>query len=154
MALAKILISRCFLGEKVKYNGEDNQLNLAIIKQWQAENRLVPVCPEVAGGLTIPRPPAEIVNQRVINSNGDDVSQAFYTGASIALRLCQQHGIRFALLKESSPSCGSSSVYDGSFTGRKIAGQGLTTQLLGQHGIVVYSEKTIELLNLAVKKMG
>lgn len=152
----KILISSCFLGNKVRYDGKDNLLTSDIIQRWQQEERLVIICPELAGGLSIPRAPAEIQNSRITNSKkitlqvltntGENVTEAFECGANEALRLCKLHKIRYALLKESSPSCGSSMVYDGSFQRRKISGQGVTTKLLMAHGIKVYSEKTIALL--------
>ena len=141
----KILISACLLGENVRYNGITKKLDHQILKQWQAENRLVVICPEVVGGLSTPRAPAEYNKQldKVITTTGVDVTNAFQLGAKTALTLCQKHHIEFALLKESSPSCGSNNVYDGSFSQQKIAGAGLTTQLLKKYNINVYSEDNI-----------
>lgn len=141
----KILISACLLGENVRYNGITKKLDHQILKQWQAENRLVAICPEVVGGLSTPRAPAEYNKQldKVITTTGVDVTNAFQLGAKTALTLCQKHHIEFALLKESSPSCGSNNVYDGSFSQQKIAGAGLTTQLLKKYNINVYSEDNI-----------
>jgi uncharacterized protein YbbK (DUF523 family) len=145
----KILISACFLGQKVRYNGKVKTLLNPLLSQWQAEKRLVGICPEIVGGLTVPRAPAEIQGQNVITCDGDDVTKQFISGAKQALALCQQHNIRFALLKESSPSCGSSTIYDGTFSEIKIKGQGVCSQLLREHGIQVFSEDTINnLLNL------
>jgi len=146
----KILISSCFLGEIVRYNGIKAPLIHGLITQWQQQQRLIAICPEVSGGLAVPREPAEQQNKlgKVITVSGQDVSHQFKHGAQQALALCQKHNIRFALLKESSPSCGSGTIYDGSFTNQKIAGKGITTQLLEEHGIKVFSEYTIEKLEL------
>ncbi len=165
----KILVSACFLGERVRYNAEVKVFVHPLLKQWRQQGRLVILCPEVAGGLPTPRPPAEIQPRgrysgtlqqgksigkahiaEVITVNGNNVTQAFVAGAQKALDICQKQHIQFALLKESSPSCGSAQVYDGSFSGKKVAGQGVTTKLLQQHGIQVFSENTIEALALLI----
>jgi uncharacterized protein YbbK (DUF523 family) len=148
--MEKILISSCFLGNKVRYDGGDNLLVDNTLMRWKLQNRLVVICPELAGGLTTPRAAAEI--QRISEGIavktiiGEDVTTAFEQGANRALLLCQTHGIRYALLKESSPSCGSSSIYNGEFSQQKIAGQGVTTTLLRAHGIQVFSEKNLTAL--------
>lgn len=141
----KILLSRCFLGEKVRYDAKAISLNSSLITLWQKQQRIIPICPEVAGGLTVPREPAEIqpYTNQVITHSGNNVSKQFSQGAAHALALCQQHNIRFAILKESSPSCGSSLIYDGSFSNTKISGQGITTELLTQEGIRVFSENNL-----------
>lgn len=145
--MQKILISGCFLGQKVRYDGGHNDLTHALIRQWSAEGRLISICPEVVAGLSIPRPPAEIQQhngERIVITNlGNNVTEAFQRGAEQALVLCQRHNISYALLKESSPSCGSSTVYDGYFSKTKIIGEGITTALLREHGIQVFSEKNI-----------
>jgi uncharacterized protein YbbK (DUF523 family) len=142
----KILVSGCLLGQKVRYNGKIIPLLNPLLTQWHKEQRLISVCPEVIGGLLVPRAPAEIQGINVITSDGDDVTKQFTSGAKQALALCQKHNIRFALLKESSPSCGSSTIYDGTFSERKIEGQGICTQLLQKNGIQVFSEQTIDKL--------
>jgi len=141
----KILISRCFLGENVRYDAGNNLLTQPLISQWKEEGRLIVICPEVAGGLSIPRPPAEINkrSKKIITIDGDDVSDAFSYGAKKALALCEMHDIRFALLKESSPSCGSTMIYDGSFSSCKVSGEGVTTKLLREHSIQVFSEDNV-----------
>ncbi|NMP30635.1 DUF523 domain-containing protein [Thalassotalea sp. M1531] len=141
--MEKILISACFLGLNVRYDGKAKALLNRTITDWRRQGRLIVVCPEVAGGLAVPREPAEINRDtgQVITQQGADVSAAFKSGAEHALYLCQQHNIRYALLKESSPSCGSSRVYDGTFSGKKIEGRGITAQLLEKHGIQVFSEQ-------------
>ncbi len=147
--MEKILISRCLLGEQVRYDGNDNLSSHPLIQQWH--NRWVPLCPEVNGGLTTPRPPAELQNDgHILTINGDDVSAAFNRGALHALMLCKQHNIRFAVLKENSPSCGRHKIYDGTFSGIKINGQGMTTQALLEAGVQVFSENEIDALEQAI----
>ena len=141
--MQKILISACLLGEKVRFDGKSKGINAEILAIWQAEHRLVPLCPEVAGGLPVPRAAAEIQGEAVINMLGEDVTQAFEQGAQLALKICQQQHIRVAILKEGSPSCGSHQINDGTFTHTKIAGQGITARLLKRHGIKVFSEHQI-----------
>ncbi len=113
------------------------------IRLWQQQHRLLVICPEQAGGLPTPRPRAEQRGDVVITEYGEDVTQAFKRGAEAALALCQQHNIRYALLKEFSPSCGSQKINDGSFSQRRIPGMGETAKLLHAHGINVYSELTL-----------
>ena len=142
----KVLVSACFLGELVRYNGEIKELLHPLLLKWQDEKRLISFCPEVSGGLPTPRPPAEIQSSsgKVITSSGKNVSNAFLRGANNALSVCVEHDIKYALLKESSPSCGSNTIYDGSFTQTKVNGQGVTTRLLRENGIKVFSEINIE----------
>jgi len=151
----KILISQCFLGEKVRYNNEAFLLAHPLIVLWQQQKRFITICPEVSGGLSVPREPAEIQqnSSEVITKSGINVNAQFNLGAQQALILCQQHNIRFALLKESSPSCGSTFIYDGSFTNNKILGQGVTSQLLAQHNINIFSENQLEKLEKLLDKV-
>ena len=143
----KILISRCFLGENVRYNSEIIPFKHKLLTLWQQQDRFIAICPEVFGGLSVPREPAELQsNNKVVTILGEDVSKQFQLGANQALTLCLQHNIRFALLKESSPSCGSTFIYDGSFSNKKIAGQGVTSKMLTQEGITVFSENNFEQL--------
>jgi len=145
--LQKILISSCLLGEKVRYDGKQILPLPSLISLWQVQGRLISICPEVCGGLKVPREPAEQqANGEIMTISGANVSAAFKHGAEQALQLCLQHNIHFALLKESSPSCGSQTIYNGSFKGEKISGQGVTTQLLRAHNIHVFSELTINQL--------
>jgi uncharacterized protein YbbK (DUF523 family) len=146
--LEKILVSACFLGNPVRYNGTD--LNVAekvgddaqsILDQWAAEGRIVSICPEVSGGLSTPRAPAEMNKTgQVISVNGLDVTDEFIRGAENALALCKQYDIKIAVMTESSPSCGSTLIYDGSFSNTKISGQGVTARLLTEHGVKVFSQ--------------
>jgi len=145
--MQKILVSACLLGEKVRYDGKVLATTLSLLSLWRSQNRLVSLCPEVRGGLSVPREPAERQeNGEIITVSNVNVSAAFQQGAKQALQLCLQHNIQFALLKESSPSCGSTLIYDGSFSGKKITGEGSTTALLRQHNIEVFSELTIDKL--------
>ena len=147
--MQKILVSRCLLGHRVRYDrgasGPFDQL-----QQWIAEGRVVALCPEVAGGLPTPRAAAEIPggqgaqvldgHARVITTEGEDVSAEFLSGAQQALALVQQHAIRIAVLKANSPSCGNLLTYDGTFSGVKVSGEGVTAALLTRHGVQVFSE--------------
>lgn len=157
-AMEKILVSACLLGERVRYNGVsifDDASLPPLMRTWAAEGRLVPVCPEVAGGLSVPRPPAEIQGPGggpavlartapVHTRSGQDVTDAFLAGAQVALDTARRHGIRLAILKESSPSCGSARIHDGTFSGTKIPGMGVTTTVLRAAGIEVFPETDIE----------
>lgn len=144
----KILISACFLGDLVRYDEKTKALAHPLLLRWYEENRLIKICPEMAGGLSVPRAAAEINPEtlKITTENKVDVTKAFHLGAERALALCKTHKICFALLKESSPSCGSQLIYDGSFSNTKISGQGITTQVLRANGIEVFSENSIEAL--------
>jgi Uncharacterized conserved protein len=119
-----------------------------LLQQWQEQGRLFSICPEVTSGLPVPRPPAEIdpTTKQVITIESIDVTKQFNQGAKLALSVCQQYNIQLALLKESSPSCGSNTIYDGTFRQQKIIGEGITTKLLREHGIRVFCEDSIEYL--------
>ena len=149
--MEKILISACLYGQAVRYDGRDNLIDHPQLQKWKAQGRLIVLCPEVGGGLPTPRPPAEIQpDGRVITIEGGDVTAAFQAGADQALALCRQHRIRLALMKENSPSCGSHFIYNGLFSGSKIAGQGLTAAILQANGIRVFSEHQIDELAVAL----
>ena len=146
--MEKILISACLLGERVRYHGGDARIEHPRLRAWAAEGRLVLVCPEVEGGLTTPRPAAEITTtssgRRVLTATGRDVTDAFDRGAEAALAACAAHGIHIAILKDASPSCGSHSVYDGSFRGRRVAGEGVAASRLAAAGVRIFSEAEID----------
>ncbi|WDD91725.1 DUF523 domain-containing protein [Burkholderia sp. FERM BP-3421] len=157
MTPPRILVSACLLGAPVRYDGSPKTLRHPLLAQWQAENRLVPICPEWAGGMPTPRPPAEIQRAasgdavldgvaRVVDLARHDVTEAFVAGARAALALAREHGCRHALLTDASPSCGSRAIYDGSFSGRRHGGAGVTAALLARHGIAVYAQHDIETL--------
>jgi len=153
MNFQKVLVSACLLGEKVRYDGSDCCQH-GLIERWRREGRVVPMCPEMAGGLPAPRAPAEIgsgIAEAVLQGknsirrkDGTDVSEAFLQGAEKALAECWKHRIKIAILKEGSPSCGTNQVNDGTFSGIKIVGQGLTARLLACHGISVFSEAQMD----------
>jgi len=141
----KILVSACLLGCPVRYDAQSKPVNHPLLQRWHANGWLVPFCPEQAGGLPTPRPAAELQQDgRVMTGEGKDVTAPFLKGAEQALALCQQQKIRYALLKESSPSCGSNNIYDGHFRGKKIPGEGMTSHLLRTHGIRIFSEQQID----------
>lgn len=149
----KVLVSACLLGQPVRYDGRASG-HPDTLQAWQAQGRVVPLCPEVAGGLPTPRPPAEIPggqgravldgDAQVVTVAGEDVSAQFVAGAQIALALVRRHGIRIAVLKSGSPSCGNQQTYDGTFSGTKVAGEGVTTALLRGDGVLVFSELELE----------
>lgn len=151
--MMKILVSACLLGEKVRYDGGDSR-QAGLLETWQQEGRLIVICPEVAGGLPVPRPPAEIQpDGRIINIEHKDVSDAFERGAKKALELCQAYGIQIAILKEGSPSCGSSLINNGNFDRTKIPGKGITTRLLETNGIRVFSENQLDQVTVILKSL-
>ena len=142
--MEKILISACLIGDKTRYDGKSNY-NPKIVDLLE-KYELVPFCPEVEGGLSIPRIPSERKKDRVINKEGKDVTKYFIKGAELALNICQYLGIRIAILKEKSPSCGVNQIYDGSFSNKLKSGSGVTTDLLKRKGIKVISEEEIDSL--------
>ena len=146
-----ILVSACLLGKNVKYNGTHNY-NQAVI-DFLKDKAYLPICPECAGGLAIPRLPSEIQGgtgadvlagtASVVNQEGVPVTEAFLKGAKSLESLLKQYNVTMAILKENSPSCGVSAVYDGTFTKKKLPGMGVTAALLHAHGIPIYSEKNL-----------
>lgn len=141
----KILISACLIGEKVKYDGNDNCLSEAIIQQWLEEGILVPLCPEVLGGLSVPRSACEVVEGtcRVICKTGEDVTYEFDKGARESLRIAQEKGVCMAILKARSPSCGKDVIYDGTFSSTRVQDSGITCKLLQESSIPVFSEEEL-----------
>ena len=142
--MEKILISACLVGDKVKYDGHSNYNEK--VKLLLEKYELVPFCPEVEGGLPTPRHPSERVKDRVKMDNGKDVTKNFDKGAELALNICLYLGIKVAILKEGSPSCGSHKIYDGTFSHKLKDGQGVTAELLERKGIKVISEEEIDTL--------
>lgn len=145
-----ILVSACLLGENVKYNGGNNLCTL--LANHPARGKMIPVCPEMLGGLGVPREPAEIqgyyldlYNKQasIQTKSGRDVTKNFTDGAAKAMMKALQHRVKAAILKDGSPSCGVDQIYDGTFSGRKIEGQGAFASLLDEHGIPVYTEKDV-----------
>ncbi|MBP2633622.1 MAG: hypothetical protein H6Q70_4250 [Firmicutes bacterium] len=146
-----ILVSACLLGHRVRYNGGADAH--ALLMKYNEMGQFIAICPECLGKLAIPRPPAEIVNgsgqdvlagtAKIMSKLAEDVTMNFVAGAETLLKSVAQYGVKAAILKERSPSCGVHQIYDGTFSGTKIAGQGVTAALLNQHGIKLYSEEDI-----------
>lgn len=154
---AKILVSACLMGHAVRYDGKAKPLHHACLDRWQAEGRLVTICPEMSAGMPVPRPPAEIAEgqsgadvlsgkARVMEVTGGDVTDGFRQAAQNALRLALETGCTHALLIDGSPSCGSRRIYDGGFSGRKQDGEGVAAAILRRHGIRVFADHEIEAL--------
>ncbi|GGO82642.1 DUF523 domain-containing protein [Nonomuraea cavernae] len=153
--MERILVSACLMGRRVRYDGGAKASADAVLAAWRREGRLVPFCPEVEGGLAVPRPAAEIErglggaavlagDARVLTADGSDVTAQFLAGARAALDAARADGVRLAVLKEGSPSCGALAVYDGTFSGRRVPGQGVTTALLERHGVRVFTEDQLD----------
>ena len=132
------LVSACLCGIPCRYDGGASIV--ASLARLSARGVALAVCPEVDGGLPIPRPPCELDNGRALTRDRDDLTANFTAGAAHALRLAREHDIRFAILKEKSPSCGGTTIYDGSFSRTLVPGQGIAAALLQAHGIRVLSE--------------
>lgn len=130
-----IAVSECLLGSNCKYNGGNNEHEG--LKKYLKGKDYIAICPEVMGGLPIPRIPCEIVGNRVKGKDGQDFTNEFERGATLAVELCKQHGVTCAILQSRSPSCGCGQIYDGTFSGKKMDGDGLTTRRLKQNGIFV-----------------
>ena len=133
-----LLISACLVGYNCKYNGGNNALPPEVLAALRERYRLIPVCPEAAGGLPTPRVPSERRGGRVVTRDGRDVTAAFRRGAEIAGKLAERTGARLALLKSGSPSCGSGMIYDGSFTGTLMPGDGVTTEYLKNKNLIIF----------------
>ena len=142
--MEKLLISACLIGSDVKYDGGNNRLPSDILNKLKEKYELVSFCPEVGGGLSIPRNPSEQRGSKVFMDDGREVTNEFLSGARKALTICQNQGIRTALLKERSPSCGVHQIYDGNFNHNKIDGQGVAAELLIKNGIKCFSEEEID----------
>ena len=171
--LDPILVSACLIGRPVRYDGTAKLSNDAILGRWIAEKRVVPICPEVSVGLPTPRPPAEIQpnpssgvsggeaetdgaalfdgSARVIENTGRDVTDLFIRAAEEAVALALSRNCRHAVLTDGSPSCGSSFIYDGTFSGRQVPGAGATATALRRAGITVWPETEIARLDALLR---
>jgi len=157
----KVLVSSCLLGAEVRYHGGAATVNSEILDRWQREGRIVAVCPEVAGGLGTPRPPAEIQRgdgllvlrgkAAVMAKTGVDVTAQFRAGAVHAVKVARENGVRVAVLKSNSPSCGTGVIYDGSFSGAKIPGDGVAAAALREAGIQVFDEQQLAEADAALR---
>lgn len=154
--MTKVLVSACLIGEHVRYDGKIIKNDKLIKKLNGAHYEIIPFCPEVESGLSVPRHPCEIENGdgksvlnrklKVFDAEGKDVTDFFIKGAQLALEKTLSLNISFAILKDGSPSCGSSYVYDGSFNGNRIKGKGVTTLYLEENNIQIFHENKIERL--------
>lgn len=137
-----ILVSACLLGMKCRYDGTG--IEMEELKTAFPEDNLIPVCPEVLGGLPIPRTPAERIGDNIITKVGTDVTKEYMQGAKEVLKLAKDWNCSLAILKERSPSCGSGKIYDGTFTGKLIDGNGVTAELLLKNDIKVKGETSFQ----------
>ncbi|MTI49505.1 MAG: DUF523 domain-containing protein [Firmicutes bacterium] len=140
------IVSACLAGVSCRYDGKDNLIEE--IEELVKVGKAILVCPEQLGGLTTPRNPAEIIkckdgSSRVLNNKGQDVTKSFLKGAQETLRIAEIAGVNTAILKARSPSCGFGKIYDGSFSGNKVKGNGLAAELLHKKGIKIYSEENL-----------
>ena len=152
--MKKVLVSGCLNGRPLRFNETTVEVESAIWDRWQSEGRLVSFCPELAAGFGVPRPPAEIVGTSassvlkrratVTEDNGTDVTEMFITGAEAAVERAITAGCVAAVLTDGSPSCGTTYIYDGGFSGGTTLGMGVTAQLLTDRGIAVFAETQIE----------
>lgn len=136
--MKKIIVSACLLGTNCKYNGGNNY-NQELIEHLK-NFEIIPICPECFGGLSTPRVPSEIIEEKVINKEGIDVTNNYLSGAKKALELAKSNNIKVAILKAKSPSCGEGKIYDGTFTNTLIDGDGITVRMFKDEGIKVYTE--------------
>lgn len=143
----RVLVSQCLLGVDCRYDGGNNFRSEVL--ELIEKSEVIPVCPEILGGMTTPRLPSERLGNRVVNKAGEDVTAAFERGAAQALRIAELYGAKYAVLKQRSPSCGSEMIYDGTFSGKKIPGKGVACEAFEAAGIAVFDEDHIcELLNI------
>ena len=160
----KLLISSCLLGEDVRYDGGNSSIAFEskfsfsikeLFMDILCDNEIYSFCPEIAGGLSVPRLSAEIVKNDkpfiINNEKGEDVTINFLMGAKKALDTCLEEDIKVALLKANSPSCGNINIYDGTFSKNLIEGQGLTARLLSENGITVFNEHQLKELAKFIK---
>lgn len=140
----RVLVSMCLLGVNCRYNGVPKADDAVRALFKREDITLIPVCPEQLGGLPTPRTPSERCGNRVLSKEGEDRTAAFYRGAEETLRIAKLYGCEAALLKERSPSCGHKEVYDGSFSGTLVSGEGVTAELLRKNGVKVFGESEMK----------
>ena len=142
--MENVLVSACLLGIGCRYDGK-HKANSEVLKLGEKYN-LIPVCPEIYGGLPTPRVPSERIGDKVMMKNGNDVTENYQRGAREALELCRIYNIKIAVLKERSPSCGKGEIYDGTISGALTERDGVTAELLMANGIRVLGESEINIL--------
>lgn len=138
----KVGVSACLVGKNTKYDGGNNYNEYVL--EYLKDKEVVLICPEVFGGLPTPRIPSEQINDKIINSNNEDVTKQFVDGAQEALKRLQQQNVNVVILKERSPSCGYKKVYDGTFSKTIIDGNGVFAKLAIENGFIIYTESDIE----------
>lgn len=141
-----ILISRCLLGFPCRYDGKasnNEDINL-FVEKYKDKHNFITICPEVEGGLPTPRAACEIVGKKVLNNNGEDKTKEFLLGAKIAVNKAKKYKVEVAILKSKSPSCGTSIIYDGTFSHKLINGSGITSRMLSEYGVYVINENELD----------
>lgn len=139
-----LLISKCLVGEKVRYDGAHCKVNVEDLESLNTKYQLLELCPEVHAGMSVPRPPIERVGNKILDKNGNDYTEQMEKVKSYLDEIIQKYKITKAVLKENSPTCGSKHIYDGSFTGKIVEGQGFITEYLISKGVTVYNEHQLE----------
>lgn len=142
--MKKILVSACLCGDPCRYDGKAVPSDDPTFLKWLEEGRFVQVCPEILAGLGVPRGESQRRGDRVVTIEGRDVTIAFYKGAEATLALAKEEDVAFCILKQRSPSCGSCIIHDGTFSGVKIPGQGVATEILRNAGYRVVGEDQME----------
>lgn len=141
-----ILVSACLLGTPCRYDGGHKKNDTVLAFGDDPNVKLIPICPEKMGGLKSPREPSEQRESRVFSRTGEDVTAQFELGAKKVLEIAKRYNCKCAILKERSPSCGKGEIYDGSFTGRLVPGDGISAALLMEHGVKVFGESELDRL--------
>lgn len=146
--MRKILVSGCLYGWHCRYDAVDCPCESPVFKKWKEEGRLVVACPEVDGGLKTPRPDSQrqgtTLDSKVMACTGIDCTKEYYAGACVALKLAKEFDVICCIMKEDSPSCGSHTIYDGTFTDTKIEGVGMAVQMLQENGFKIFSENELD----------
>ena len=140
--MKKLMMSACLMGVNCRYDGGNTRLSC--LNELKEQFELIPVCPEALAGLPCPRHPLEILGDRVYNNRKEDMTEVFHHGADLAMKVWKEAGCPAVLLQSRSPSCGKGLIYDGSFTGRKIPGNGVFAQKLLDANAEVYSELELD----------
>jgi len=142
--MKKVLVSACLYGDKCRYDAKDVSFDDPTFLKWKAEGRLVKICPEICGGLKTPRPDSQIRGEKVLARTGQDVTEEYEKGAEEAVLLAKENQVACCIMKQRSPSCGSKIIYDGTFTGGKIKGEGIAVRKLRKAGFKVFGEEDME----------
>ena len=144
--MQNVLISACLLGVDCKYNGSNNKLDEETINLLKEKYNLIPVCPEIMGGMPTPRNPVEIKCGKVFDCDGVEFTKEFEKGSEEVLKLAKLNDTTIAILKENSPSCGSNYIYDGTFNHQKIKGMGIAALKLSKENIKLFTEENVKIL--------